>query len=143
MSLAEILFIAGTVPYVLLGAVHVVWTLGDLRLPTRFRPVDETVIAAMQAERVAAFATAPGVRSLWQSWLGFNLSHGLGLLLFGVIPLAIALQDYDLVDEITVIRPLTLVIPLVYLVLAWRFWFLGPAVATTVGFACFAASALT
>lgn len=143
MSLAEILFIAGTVLYLLLGTVHIAWTLGDLRSPTRFRPVDETVLAAMQAERLAAFASAPGVRSLWQSWLGFNLSHGLGLLLFGVVPLAIALQDYDLVDEITVIRPLTLVIPLVYLVLAWRFWFVGPAAATTAGFACFAASALT
>jgi hypothetical protein len=143
MSLAEILFIAGTVPYLLLGTVHIAWTLGDLRSPTHFRPVDETVIAAMQAERVAAFASAPGVRSLWQSWLGFNLSHGLGLLMFGIVPLAIALQDYELVDEITVIRPLTLVIPLVYLVLAWRFWFVAPAAATTVGFACFAASALT
>jgi hypothetical protein len=101
MSLAEILFVAGTVPYLLLGAVHVAWTLGDQRSPTHFRPDDETVIAAMQAERVAAFASAPGVRSLWQSWLGFNLSHGLGLLLFGVVPLAIALQGYELVDEIT------------------------------------------
>jgi hypothetical protein len=78
-------------PYLLLGTVHIAWTLGDLRSPTPFRPVDETVIAAMQAEPVAAFASAPGVRSLWPSWLGFNLSHGLGLLLFGVVPLVIAL----------------------------------------------------
>lgn len=142
MSAAEVLFIAGTVPFLLLGTVHLAWTLGDLRSPTHFRPTEDAVIAAMKNTQVAAFAGGPGVRTFWASWLGFNLSHAVGVLLVGLVPLAFVVQDYGLVDAVEVIRPLTLVVPLVYLVLAWRFWFVAPAAGATVAFTLFAGSAL-
>jgi hypothetical protein len=70
--------IAGAI-YGLLGALHAVYTLADLRSPRRIVPDDPAVITAMQTSKIRL---TRGESTVWQGWIGFNLSHSLGALMF-------------------------------------------------------------
>jgi hypothetical protein len=144
--MAESFFIAGTVPFILAGGAHALGTLVDTVRPTFFTPIDERVVAVVDGTGIRFRAMVPGGKperpSMWRAWLGFNISHGIGAAIFGLLLLAVALHDFDLVTEIGVIRPLSIGVSAAYFVLALRFWFYGPAILTGVGTACFVISAL-
>jgi hypothetical protein len=80
--------------------------------------------------------------SMWNAWLGFNISHGLGAFTFGMLCLLIATYDFTLVERIDAIRPLTIAFTATYLALSLRFWFWGPAVLTGISTACFTVAAV-
>lgn len=73
-------------------------------------------------------APAPGAQTMWRAWLGANLTHGLGLLAFALLLLAVAVHDSALVSDIPGIRPLSITVALTYVLIALRFWFLPAAV---------------
>jgi hypothetical protein len=75
--------------------------------------------------------------SVWSAWLGFNLSHGLGVFTVGLLFLLIASYDFGVVERVDAIRPLALAFALAYLVLSLRFWFWGPVAITATASACF------
>ena len=142
MRMAEGLFLAGTVPFAFLGSAHLALTLRDLRRPTYFKPTDETLIQALEATGVAGIATGPGAQTMWRAWLGANLSHRLGLLVFALLLLSVAVHDFALVSDIAGVRLLSLAVPLAYLLVALRFWFLPAALVAGVGLACLVAAAV-
>jgi hypothetical protein len=74
---------------------------------------------------------------MWSAWLGFNISHGLGVFTVGLLCLLIATYDFRLVEDIAAIRPLTIAFSAAYFVLSLRFWFYGPAIVTGIATACF------
>lgn len=140
--MAEGFFIAGTIPFALLGALHLVLTLRDLRRPRYFKPTDDALIPPLQATGVALMAPRPGAQPMWRAWLGANLTHGLGLLIFALLLLAIALHDPALVSDIPGIRVLSIVVALIYTVIALRFWFLPAAATAGAGLICFVIAAI-
>jgi len=142
MSVAEGFFIAGTIPFAALAVIHLVLTLRDLRRPRYFRPVDEGLIPALKDTGVAVLAPAPGAQTMWRAWLGANLTHGLGLLVFAALLLLIAVHDYALVPGIPALQPLSITIAISYLLIAVRFWFLPAAAAASVGLTCFVIAAI-
>jgi hypothetical protein len=142
MSASEALFFAGCVPFAALGSAHVAMTLADLRRPRYFAPVDRDLIAPLAASGVATMAWVPGARSMWDAWQGANLTHGIGLLVFGGLLAAIAAHDFALVSEVPALRATSIAVAAAYFAIATRFWFAPPAILTGLGTACFAASAL-
>jgi hypothetical protein len=74
---------------------------------------------------------------MWNAWLGFNISHGLGVFTVGLLALLIAAGDFRLVERIDAIRPLMIAFSAAYLALSLRFWFRGPALITGAAAACF------
>lgn len=134
MNAAQILLVVAGGLYTLLGLAHGVLTLRDLVRPRTFTPTDVTVRHAMQAAEVAV---APG-SNLWRAWLGFNLTHSLGLLLFAGILLMLGL-DAAFAD-----RPLATVggavVAALYVVLARRFFFPAPTVIAGLALGCVVAS---
>jgi hypothetical protein len=80
--------------------------------------------------------------TMWRAWLGFNISHGLGVLTFGLLCLLIALDDFRLVEQIDAIRPLTVAFSAIYLVVALRFWFWQPALLVGISTVCFTIAAV-
>jgi hypothetical protein len=143
---AEAWFIAGTVPIMLAGGLHAIYTLIDTVRPRYFTPVDRSVKAAMEGTGVRFARPKPGASSssssMWSWWLGFNLSHGLGVFVFGLLCLLIATYDFSLIERIDGIRPLTIAVPAVYLAVALRFWFYGPVIITATSTACFTVAAV-
>jgi hypothetical protein len=143
--MAEGFFIAGATVFILLGAAHVAGTLLDTARPTFFAPNDERVLSVMDGTGLRFRAMFPGTKdrpSMWRLWLGFNISHGLGALVFGVLLLAIAVHDFDLVRDIAIVRPLSVAVAATYVVLALRFWFYAPAVGVGLATGCFVVAAL-
>ena len=138
-TLAKTLFLVGTTIFCVLGVAHGFLTLRDLRTPRSFTPTDERVRRAM-AEAPLRFAPQT---TIWSAWLGFNLSHSLGLLVFGLLLGGVALHDFRFVAGNLFLQSISVSVALVYALLAVRFWFWVPAVASALGGVCFLVSALS
>jgi hypothetical protein len=132
---AQAWFIAGTIVAMLAGGLHVVLTMVDTVRPTYFTPRDRSLKPAMENTRMRFGGSA--APSMWNAWLGFNLSHGIGVFTFGLLCLLIAIHDFGLIERIDAIRPLTIVFSAVYFAVSLRFWFYGPALITGTATACF------
>ena len=79
--IAQILVVLGASILLILGVLHGVLTLQDLRDSRTFTPSDPALRSAMQESSIAVDPHT----NLWKAWLGFNLSHSLGLVMFGVL----------------------------------------------------------
>jgi hypothetical protein len=132
---AQAWFIAGTIPPILAGGLHALLTLVDTVRPTYFTPRDPAVKEAVEGARIRFGGSAAPL--MWRAWLGFNISHGLGVFAFGLLCLLIATDDFKLVEQIDAIRPLTIAFAATYLALSLRFWFYGPVVIAATSTACF------
>jgi hypothetical protein len=138
---AQAWFIAGTIVAMLAGGLHALATLLDTVRPTFFTPIESSAKAAVEGTGVRFWRMFPGgagtTRSMWKAWLGFNISHGLGVLSFGLLCLLIATQDFDLVERIDAIRPFSIAFPAAYLAISLCFWFYVPAILAGTATACF------
>lgn len=134
--MAQLLLVAGAVPFLMLGGSHVILALRDFSLPRTFTPTDEGVRHAMQKSVVAMSPRS----NLWDAWMGFNLSHGLGLVLFSGGLIFVAWRHFSLFAHSQFMQAAALVVSAAYFVIAARFFFREPAVGAALGFACFSAS---
>ncbi len=132
---AQAWFIAGTIPLILAGGLHALYTLVDTVRPTYFAPIDRSVKPVLEGTGIRLVGKA--TPSMWRVWLGINISHGLGVFAFGLICLLIATHDFELVERIGAIRPLTIAFSVAYLALSLRFWFYGPVIVTGIATTCF------
>jgi hypothetical protein len=133
-SMIAILLILGGVVFGVLGGIHAIYTLLDLRDPRRLVPDDPSVARAMAN---SAVRMTRGGTDMWSAWIGFNLTHSLGLLLLA----AIAVWAGFRIDRVPdVILPTLTLIGGVYLVIALRYFFRSPAIGVAIGTGCFAAA---
>lgn len=104
-----------------LGCLHLFYTWRDFGdRPRYFRPQDRALLEAMKLTRTNI---APNGRDYWSGVLGFNLSHGLGLLMLALL---VALATFY---RITWLEPLLVALALAYAAIAWRCWFIVPVIA--------------
>lgn len=127
--MAQAFVAVGAGIFLVLGLAHGALTLGDLRRPRAFTPTDERVRDAMLGARLALHPRA----NLWRAWLGFNLSHSLGLIVFGGTLLAGASSFFPVFSGSAVLQAATVAIATAYFVLAIGFWFWVPVLGTGVG----------
>lgn len=78
--------------------------------------------------------------SLWNAWIGFNASHGLGVLLFGATYLLLAVGHMSLLRESPALTWLPVAGGAAYLALARRYWFRNPLTGISIATACFLAA---
>jgi hypothetical protein len=119
----QFLVLGGSI-FALLGAVHAIYSLMDVRNPRRFAPEDRTVADAMKSTGVRL---SRGRGNMWDAWLGFNISHGLGAVFFGAVCIAAGVY----LGALKLPKPVLLIpalVGLMYFALAIRFWFRVPAV---------------
>jgi hypothetical protein len=133
--MTAILLILGGAVFGVLGALHAVYTLLDIRSPRRLVPVDPSVAQAMAN---SALRLSRGGTDMWRAWIGFNFSHSLGVLLVGAIGIGAGCRIKTL--PIGIIMPLLTLIGCLYEVLALLYWFWIPAFGVAVGTGCFAAA---
>jgi hypothetical protein len=132
--IARALVIVGASIFLILGILHGVLTLQDLRDPRTFTPPDQNLRQAMQESNIAIHPHT----NLWKAWLGFNLSHSLGLVIFGGSFLAIGLCYFQAFAQIFWLQGCALLISTAYLVMSLKFWFAQPAIGAGIGLTCFA-----
>ena len=115
---------AAGVIFCLLGLLHAIYTLGDTVRPRRLAPSDPELVVRMRSSGVRL---SRGRTNMWDAWLGFNLSHSLGAIVFGVVCITTTSRSS---------LPLLVLVSLIYLVLAIRFWFNVPAIGIGIATAC-------
>lgn len=117
---------------VFLGLVHAHFTLKSTPAGGPMTPVTPAVRAAMV--QPGGLGLAPHIESsLWRAWVGFNLSHSLGVVAIGLgiaLPAAIDLEQAASNPGWVV---LAVAAPMTYLVLSMRYWFKNPTIGITVG----------
>lgn len=130
---SQLLIILGGSLFMLLGLLHGVWSLFDLSQPKRFAPIKKTVMEEIKATGVRI---SGGRAKMWDAWLGFNVSHNVGVVLFGALSVAgsFFLNALNIPKAAFLIAAL---FGLVYFLLSIRFWFYAPIVGTAIGTACF------
>ena len=80
--------------------------------------------------------------SLWLAWLGFNISHGLGVFFFGLVAMLIAVYDFGLVVKVVPILPISIFMSSAYFMLSLKFWFYAPSLGAGIATGCFVLSSL-
>ena len=129
------LLILGGAVFGVLGGLHAIYTLLDLRNPRRLVPVDPSVAQAMAN---SALRLSGGRTDMWRAWIGFNFSHSLGVLLVAWLALWAGFRIKML--PVGIIMPALTLIGCAYEVLALLYWFGIPAIGVAVGTGCFAAA---
>jgi len=102
------------------GSTHLAYTF----LTDELTPVDGQLAMAMKhvAPRISSETT------MWKVWVGFNVSHSMGLMLFGLIYGYLAVCGWDVLQRSYFLAAVGLVVLLSYVVLARVFWFSDPLI---------------
>jgi len=129
-----ILLILGGAVFGVLGGLHAIYTLLDLRNPRRLVPVDRAVAHAMAN---SAVRLSGGAMDMWRAWIGFNFTHSLGVLLLAALAIWAGLRIRML--PVGIVAALT-VIGCIYLAIALRYFYRAPAIGVAIGTGCFAAA---
>lgn len=136
MSVARYFFLAGALPFLVLGIAHALATplaTGDRK---GLSPRDPQLPEAMRA-------TTPLLTrrtDIWLAWVGFNLSHSLGVVAFAVFVLVLGASPARFAAVSAVAIPLATMVAAGYLALGIRYWFRTPIVGCAIALACFVAA---
>ena len=115
---ASLLVAASGTIVAVFGLLHVLFTFRGRRL----FPRDDALRARMH--EVAPVITHE--TTMWKAWLGFNASHGLGLVLFGVLYADLALEHAALLFGSAFLLTLGFAALCAWLVLAKLYFFSVP-----------------
>ncbi len=130
------LYAAGGAIFSVLALLHAVFTLTDLRRPRRIVPADAAVMHAMMASPVRL--AGPG-SSMWRAWIGFNLSHSLGALMFGAAAAAWGMWP---AGTPAAIAWLPAALAALYLAIGLPYWFKTPNRGIALALGCFVLAAI-
>ena len=64
--------------------------------------------------------------TMWKAWVGFNVSHSMGLMLFGLIYGYLTVYHWEVLRRSYFLSGLGLLVLVGYVVLARVFWFKDP-----------------
>ena len=135
-ELSRYLFLAASVPYLLLGITHA--------LSTPLRPADRKGLSPADpplAEAMARTTLRLTRRTdMWRAWVGFNLSHGLGLVVLGTVILLVGRSEAAFRAQASLFVPFALLASGAYLLLATKYWFRTPIIGCALSLALFLSS---
>jgi hypothetical protein len=126
---AELLMTASASIIAALGVVHLVYTFWGPKLTPR----DPALAARMK--QVSPVMTKQ--TTMWRAWIGFNASHSMGAILFGLVYGFLALMHADLLFR----SPFLLLVGLAMLIGFWTlgkmYWFSIPLKGISLSLACY------
>ena len=126
---ATILMLASAAILFALGALHLVYTFYGARLTPRD--------PALQARMREVSPVITRETTMWRCWVGFNASHSMAAMLYGLIYGFFAVSHRDLLFS----SPYLLVVGFLmvggFVLLAKAYWFSVPYAGTSVALACY------
>lgn len=114
-----------------LGSIHLLYTFWGNKL----HPGDQAVQEAMNATPMVLTPET----SVWRAWIGFNASHSMCALLFGLVFGFLAIAHPDLLFRSAYLQLLGVVTLVGLVVLARLYWFSIPFAGVSAALACFLA----
>jgi hypothetical protein len=115
-----------------LGVVHMVYTLWGQKLTPRDPALQ---ISMSQISPVITRET-----TMWRCWVGFNLSHSMGLILFGLVFGFLALAHTQLLFQSPFLLGVGLIMLAGFVVLSKLYFFSVPLTGVSLSLACYVAS---
>ncbi len=129
--IASILMFLSAAIILLLGAIHLLYTFHGPKLTPRD--------PALQVKMGEVSPVLTKDTSMWKAWVGFNASHSMGAILFGLIYAYLALAHTAVLFN----SPFLLITGLVMLggllALAKAYWFRIPLAGIALSLACYLA----
>jgi hypothetical protein len=132
MMAARVLMLLGSSIILALGVIHLTYTFWGRKLTPRD--------PAVQARMTSDSPVITKETSIWRVWVGLNASHGMGLILFGLIFGYLAVAHAPLLFQSWFLRAVGLVMLAGYLALGRLYFFSVPFMGIGVSFACYVAS---
>jgi len=132
MTAARILMIVCAGVVLLLGTLHLTYTFYGPKL----LPRDPDLIAGMQ--RVALRITSE--TTVWRAWIGFNASHSMGAILFGLVFAYLAAAHPELLFGSAFLLAVGFAMLAGLVVLGKLYWFSVPFAGLSISLVCYVAS---
>jgi hypothetical protein len=117
-GIAPLLVAASAAIVLVFGALHLLYTFQGGRLDPREAGTRQAM--EQSSPRITRETT------VWRAWIGFNATHSLGLMLFGLIYAYLALAASGLLFASLFLQGLGLVLLASYVVVARRYFFSVP-----------------
>ena len=131
--IAKYLWIAGSIPFIILGSIHLYYTFFSNKFSSRTASVDD----AMKN----SFPVLTKETTMWKAWIGFNASHSSGAIYIGLINFIIAIQYPEILQS-----PLFLILNIItvffYCWLGKKYWFGIPFKGILIATCCFVAATI-
>jgi hypothetical protein len=129
--LSQILIFASAAIVCTLGAIHLIYTFAS----DKFLPRDLAI--AQQMKQVAPVISKQ--TTMWRAWIGFNASHSLGAILFGVVYGYLAMVHFQFLLQAKFLLLVGALFLGSFVLLAKRYWFTIPFVGITISTVLFLA----
>jgi hypothetical protein len=131
---AQILWITGSLIYLLLAGMHLVYTFFSNKFLARD---SKTVELMKQTHPVLTKDT-----TMWKAWIGFNGSHSAGGIFLGSINIILAIFYFEFLSGATSILLLTVITSLFYVFLGIKYWFKIPRTGIAIATTCYIAATI-
>lgn len=115
-----------------LGGIHLVYTYWGPKL----LPRDPALVEEMKAVPLVITKQT----TVWRAWIGFNASHSIAALLFGLVFGYLALARPEVLFGSWFLLGLGFATLLAFAVLAWAYWFTVPLIGVCLSLLCYVAS---
>ena len=77
--------------------------------------------------------------TMWKGWIGFNISHSIGLIMFGLIFGYLAVCRWEMLRQSHFLAGLGLVVLVAYVLVARIYWFSSPLIGVSLATLCYVA----
>ena len=131
LELEAILMAASAGIILFLGLLHLLYTFWGSKL----RPRDVSLIESMKAVSLAITSET----TVWKAWIGFNASHGMAAILFGLVYGYLALTQATLLFDSVFLQAVGFLMLAGFVVLARLYWFSVPFAAISLSLVCYVA----
>ena len=129
---AKILMVLSASIILTLGVVHLVYTFWGPNLTPR----DPALAISMRQTSPVITTETP----MWRAWVGFNASHSMGLILFGLVFGYLALAHGQLLFRSPFLLVVGLAVLVGFIVLCKVYFFRAPLIGVSISLACYVAS---
>ncbi len=120
LMLAQILITSSAGIFLMLGTLHLVYTFAS----RKFSPRDDELTEKMKLiSPIISRQT-----TMWCAWIGFNASHSVGAMMFGLVYANLAMFHFDLLRQWSFLSILGGLFIFSFMVLAKLYWFRIPLI---------------
>ena len=118
LIVASVLMVAAAAIPLVLGGLHLLLTWRGPKLT----PSDPAVTEAMRGTS----AQLNPATNMWRLWVGFNASHGIGAVQYGLVFGILAITLPDVLFSSWPLMVLAIAVPVAYLLVGLKYWFRVP-----------------
>lgn len=128
------LWITGASIFIILGTIHLFYTFFSNKFSVRDKQTEDLM--------KKTFPVLTKKTTMWKAWIGFNASHSIGAIFFGVVNLYFGELHFELLKKSGWWLTFMLLVCLFYLFLGFKYWFIIPRTGILNSFICFVAAAI-